>query len=466
MSASPYTSIATSPKPSRSIALALTVILAAQLMLQMDFLIVMVALPRIQGNLAFSAATISWVPNAFALAFGGLLLLGGRLGDAFGRVRAFQVGIALFVVASLLGGLAQNAFMLVGARVLQGAGAALAAPSVLALITNIARDDAERNRGLGLFIAVSSVGASAGLILGGWLTEYWSWRWSLLINVPVGAVVLLLIGRLVDETDRLPSTFDVGGALTATLGSVALVYGFIHAAEQGWGSAVTFLSFATAAVLLGLFWQIERRIRQPLLDLNLVRNSTRLRALAIMALIVGVHFSLLFILVQYLQTVLGFAPLVAGLAYLPVTCTVFAVTHFMPALITRFSAGRLQVTGCILVALSFLGFAFIGEHSTYFGGILGPMLVHSVGIALVFTPGTVLTMNEVPAEHSGSVSGLLQMDQQIGGALGIAIITTVLSAASLPGNITSGLPIAFCVAALLALLAAVVAWPLMHQRTV
>ncbi len=466
MSASPYTSIAITPKPSRPIALALTVILAAQLMLQMDFLIVMVALPRIQGDLAFSAATISWVPNAFALAFGGLLLLGGRLGDAFGRVRAFQVGIALFVVASLLGGLAQDAFMLVSARVLQGAGAALAAPSVLALITNIARDDAERNRGLGLFIAVSSVGASAGLILGGWLTEYWSWRWSLLINVPVGVVVLLLIGRLVVETDRQPSTFDVGGALTATLGSIALVYGFIHAAEQGWGSAVTFLSFAAAAVLLGLFWQIERRIRQPLLDLNLVRNSTRLRALAIMALIVGVHFSLLFILVQYLQTVLGFAPLVAGLAYLPVTCTVFAFTHFMPALITRFSAERLQVTGCVMVALSFLSFAFIGEHSTYFGGILGPMLVHSVGIALVFTPGTVLTMHDVPAEHSGSVSGLLQMDQQIGGALGIAIITAVLSAASQPGNIISGLPLAFGAAALLALFAAVVAWPLMHQRTV
>jgi MFS family permease len=217
-------------RPRSRTALALGVILTAQLMLQMDFLIVTVALPQIQADLGFSAAGLSWVPNAFALAFGGLLLLGGRLGDLLGRVRAFQMGIALFVGASLLGGLAQSQALLVAARVLQGAGSALAAPSVLALIAGLARDEAERNRGMSLFIAVSSIGASAGLVLGGALTELASWRWSLLINVPIGLVVVAVIGRLVAETPRAKARLDVVGALTATLASTALVHAFVAAA--------------------------------------------------------------------------------------------------------------------------------------------------------------------------------------------------------------------------------------------
>ncbi|RUR43406.1 MFS transporter [Vreelandella populi] len=445
-------------------ALALTVILSSQMMLQMDFLIVMVALPKIQADLGFSAATLSWVPNAFALALGGLLLLGGRLGDAFGRVRAFQFGIALFVLASLMGGLAQSPFMLIIARVLQGVGAAIAAPSVLALVTNIARNEAERNRGLALFITVSSVGASAGLILGGALTEYFSWRWSLLINVPVGLIVLIMIGRVVGETARQPSQFDFGGALAATLGSIALVFGFINAAEHGWAHLGTLPSLVVAVVLLGAFWVIEGRARQPLLDLDLLRNRTRAIALIVMGIIVGMHFSMLFLVVQYSQKVLGLGPLAAGLAYLPVTGTVFAVTHFMPGLIARFSAGRLQFIGCLLVSASFIEFALMGSDGTYVGVVLVPMLVHSLGITLVFTPGTVLTMDGVPAEHSGSASGLLQMDQQIGGALGIAVVTSVFAMTSIPGDFVSGLPGAFGVAALFALFAAAMTWFLELKR--
>lgn len=260
MTASPSAPEVLPPLPIENRVLALVVILAAQLMLQMDFLIVMVALPQIQMDLGFSAATLSWVPNAFALAFGGLLLLGGRLGDAFGRVRAFQLGLAVFVLASLLGGLAQSPLTLIVARVLQGVGAAVAAPSVLALVTNLARNEQERNRGMALFITVSSIGASAGLILGGALTEYLSWRWSLLINVPIGALVLLMIGRLVVETPRAPSTFDISGALTATMGSIALVFGFISAAEHGWTDAATLPSFVIAIALLTTFFASLRAV--------------------------------------------------------------------------------------------------------------------------------------------------------------------------------------------------------------
>lgn len=464
----PQSSRATAPGVSRHSsrrALALTVILGAQLMLQMDFLIVMVALPQIQQDLGFSAAGLSWVPNAFALALGGLLLLGGRLGDAYGRVRAFKVGIALFVLASLMGGLAQGSFMLVLARVLQGVGAAIAAPSVLALVTNIARDETERNRGLGLFIAVSSVGASAGLILGGALTQYLSWRWSLLINVPVGLLIFLMVGNVVDETDTQSSSFDVSGALAATVGSIALVFGFINAAEHGWGSAMTLGAFAVAICLLSTFWIVEGRVRHPLLDLDLLRDRTRVTALVVMAVIVGMHFSMLFLVVQFFQQVLGFGPLQAGLAYLPVTITVFVVTHFMPRLIGRFGAPRLQLSGCLLVSGSFAGFALIGADSLYIGAILLPMLIHSLGIALVFTPGTVLAMQGVPARQSGSASGLLQMDQQIGGALGIAAVTSVFAMAAVPENFTSGLPMAFSAAAVLSLAAACLSLTLILKQT-
>jgi EmrB/QacA subfamily drug resistance transporter len=436
--------------------MALTVILTAQLMLQMDFLIVLVALPKIQSELGFTTAELSWVPNAFALAFGGLLLLGGRLGDMYGQVKIFEIGIATFVAASLLGGLAGTGPLLIAARVLQGAGGALAAPSVLALITNLAKDEAERNRGLSLFIAVSSIGASAGLILGGALTELLSWRWSLLINVPIGILVLLLISRLVNETPRKPAHLDVTGALTATLGSVALVYGFISAAEAGWLATSTIGAFALAVALIVAFLLVERRTTDPLLDLSLLSSRSRLGGLAVMGLIVGMHFSVLFFVVQYLQQVLAFPPLLAGAAYLPMTATVFAITAFVPRLIARFGPRRLLSVGGILVAVSLAWFAMLTDESAYFPEVVLPLILHAVGIALVFAPGTVAIMQGVPEEHAGTASGLLQMDQQIGGALGIAVIAAVYASAAVPGDFAAGLPMAFTVAALIALAASMV----------
>lgn len=434
-------------------------------MLQMDFLIVLVALPRIQQDLGFSPAALSWVPNAFALAFGGLLLLGGRLGDMTGQVRVFRLGLTIFVLASLLGGLAQTPGVLVAARLLQGVGAALAAPSVLALVTVMARDDAERARGLSLFIAVSSIGAASGLILGGVLTDFLSWRWSLLINVPVGLVVVALIGRLVAETSPKPSRLDLGGAVTATLGSVGLVHGFIHAAESGWGNLGTLLSFCIAAVLFTAFFRIEARHKTPLLDLGLLRDRPRRAALAVMGLIVGMHFAVLFMLVQFLQRVLGFSPLMAGLAYVPLTVTVFAVTHFVPRLVGRFGPRVLLIAGSVLVAISLLLLALIDESSRYFPGVLMPLLVHALGIALVFAPGTVAIMQGVADAHAGTASGLLQMDQQIGGALGIAVIAAVYARGAEPGHFTPGLSASFLAAAAISLVAAMLALgALKHMR--
>lgn len=436
----------------------LWIILAAQLMLQMDFLIVLVALPQIQRDLGFSAAGLSWVPNAFALAFGGLLLLGGRLGDMIGQVRAFRIGLAVFTLASFLGGVADNAALLILARVLQGVGAALAGPSVLALIAVTARDDAERQRGLSMFIAVSAIGSSSGLLLGGVLTELLSWRWSLLINVPVGIAVIAVIGRLVPETHPQRAPLDIGGAVTATLGSVVLVYAFISAAEVGWGSWPTVGAMAAGLALLCGFFVIERTHKAPLLDLSLLSNRTRVAGLGVMGLVVGMHFSVLFMLVQYLQRVLGFDAFAAGLAYIPLTATVLVMSQFAPRLIALFGARALLVTGSVLVAVSLVGFGLLDDRSGYAIGVLIPLLIHAAGIALVFAPGTVTIMAGVPDRHAGAASGLLQMDQQIGGALGIAIIASVYALAADPQRFAIGLPLAFGVASAIAALAALLAW--------
>jgi EmrB/QacA subfamily drug resistance transporter len=445
-------------------ALALWIVLAAQFMFAVDFLIVVVALPRIQSDLGFSPASLTWVPNAFGIAFGGLLLLGGRLGDIIGQVRAFRLGLTIFVLASLVGGLAQLPEVLIAARLAQGMGAALAAPSVLALIMAMAGDEAEQARGLSLVTAISSVGASAGLILGGVLTEFLSWRWALLINVPVGLLVILMIGRLVVETHPKAARLDVVGAFTATLGSVALVYGFISAADHGWATASTVGSFLCAATLFLVFFAVERRHPAPLLHLSLLRDRSRLGGLAVMALVTGMHFAMLFMLVQYLQRVLGWTPLNAGIGYLPLTATVYAISQFAPWLIAKLGVRTLLIAGSLLVSISLLGFALLTDNSRYFPAVLLPLLIHAVGVAFIFAPGTVAILHGVPEEHAGAASGLLQMDQQIGGAIGIAITTSIYALAAMPDRYASGLPAAFISGAVIAILAALLAFRMLDAR--
>jgi MFS family permease len=329
----------------------------------------------------------------------------------------------------------------------------------------MARDEEEKNRGLSFFTAVSATGASAGLILGGVLTDFLSWRWALLINVPVGALVVIAIGRLVAETHPKTARLDIVGAGTATFGSIALVYGFISAAENGWTTASTLGSFAGAAILFIAFFLTEKRHPSPLLDLTLLQDRSRAAALTVMALIVGMHFALLFMLVQYLQRVLGWTPLGAGLGYLPLTVAVSAISRFAPQLIARFGNRTLLVGGSLIVAVSLVGFALLADDGSYFPGVLIPLLVHAVGIAFIFAPGTVAIMQGVPAKHAGTASGLLQMDQQIGGALGIAVITSIYALAAVPDRFASGFPAAFIAGAIIAVVAAFVAWRSIEPRS-
>ncbi|MET1057355.1 MAG: MFS transporter [Pedobacter sp.] len=436
---------------------AIAIILTVQLMLAMDFLIVIVSLKNIQLDLGFTATDLSWIPNAFALAFGGLLLMGGRLGDIMGQVRAFQVGLAIFVFASLTGGMAQSPSILIIARIFQGIGSALAAPSVLALITILARNEDEKNRSLSLFVAVSSVGASLGLILGGALTAFISWRWSLLINVPVGAIAFVAIALLVPETAKLRGKVDFLGALTATAGSAALVFGFISGGEYGWIALTTTVSFIAAVALFMLFIKIETIVKEPLLKLSILAPMQRRGGLLVMAVICGMHFATLFLILQYFQEVLGYNPLMAGVAYLPLTTIVFLLSNYIPGLITKFGNRSLLITGSVLVALSLLGFSELSSTSTYSAGILIPIVVHSIGIALVFTPGSIVILEGIKDEDAGIASGVLQISQQIGGAIGIAAVLSVYTANSKPQDFSSGLSTAFLTAAAISVVAAIIA---------
>jgi EmrB/QacA subfamily drug resistance transporter len=433
------------------------IVLVAQLMLVLDATVVNVALPRIDADLGFGPASLSWVLNAYTLAFGGLLLLGGRLGDVLGRLRIFEAGLAVFVLASLLGGLAPNAELLVAARALQGVGAALAAPSVLALLTTSARDEAERHRALALFGAVSSGGASIGLLLGGVLTDIGSWRWAMFINVPIGLAVLALAPLFVTETVRRPGRFDVVGAVTATVGSVSIVWALIGTPDHGWGSARTLGGFALGLVSLALLAFTERRVAHPMIQPALLANRTRVAALAMMALVVGAQLSMFFLVVQYVQNVLGFGPLASGFAFLPFSLGIFTMSRFTPRLVGRFGALPLVMTGATALTFGYVWLSTAGAESSYLGAVFGPMLIGGLAGALCFMPITATVLTGVEPEHAGGASGMLQTTQQLGSAVGVAVIVSVYAAGAVPGEFLPGAQAAFLTSALFSAVAASIA---------
>jgi EmrB/QacA subfamily drug resistance transporter len=435
-----------------------------QLMLILDMTVVNVALPRIRDDLGFSTASLSWVLNAYTLTFGGLLLLGGRVGDVLGRRRTFLAGVAVFTLGSFLGGLAPTAGLLVAARALQGVGAAVAAPNVLALITTSAESPAARNRALALFSAVSSAGGSLGLLLGGALTGYASWRWSLFINVPIGLLVLTMVPRFVAETARRAGRFDVPGAVTATAGSSALVFGFIHAPDHGWSSAGTVGAFAAAVVLLVSFVAIERRAAAPVLDLALLRHRGRAGAASVMALFIGAQFGFFFFTVQFMQAVLGYGAMESGFAFLPLTLLIFATSRVSPRLVGRFGVRPVVLVGLTLVAAANLWMTRIDTTSGYVGLLLPPMVLIGVGAGLGFMPLTVAMLSEVAPEHAGSASGLLQMGQQVGGSLGLAVLVTVFASTGTAGRLVSGMPASFLTGAGFVLGAVVLAGVLLGRQ--
>jgi EmrB/QacA subfamily drug resistance transporter len=399
-------------------------------MIVLDATIVNIALPHIQQALHFSTTSLSWVLNAYTLTFGGLLLLGGRAGDILGRRRVFISGIALFALASLLGGLATSSGWLLAARALQGVGGAIASPTALALITSNFPEGRERNRAFGVFAAVSVAGGAIGLLAGGMLTSWLSWRWVLFVNVPIGIVLALLAPLYVNESERQPGRFDLGGAITSTAGMSALVYGFIRAAQEGWSDTGTIVSFIAALVLLGVFLSIETRSRQPITPLHMFANRNRAGSYAIMFALAAAMFGMFFFLTLFVQDVLGYSPLRAGLAFLPITAAIVATSQFASITLPRFGPRRLMVTGSVLAAAGLAWLTQVSVTSSYVSGILGPMLVFGLGMGLLFVPLTIVAVSGVERRESGAASSLLQVMQQVGGSLGLSILVTVFGTAS------------------------------------
>ncbi len=412
----------------RGIALAL--VLGAQLMIILDMTVVNIALPSIAHGLHFSEASLSWVLNAYTLTFGGLLLLGGRAGDILGRRRVFIAGIALFTAASLAGGLATSAPWLLAARAVQGVGGAIASPAVLALIASSFTEGRERTRALSIYTAVAMGGGSLGLVLGGVITEWVSWRWVLFINVPIGIIVALLAPMFLTESERQPGRFDIAGAVTSTAGMTLLVYGFIRAAEDGWSNRVALGAFAAAAVLLALFVVNEAHARQPITPLRLFADRARSGSYITRLLLVAGMFGMFYFLTQFVQNILGFSPLRAGISFLPMTFALFAVSRLSPRLLARFGATPLMITGLLPVVAGMAWLSRIAPGTGYLAGVLGPMLLIGAGMGVVFVPLTMASLAGVRPEDSGAASSMVNVTQQVGGSLGLAILVTAYSTAT------------------------------------
>ncbi|MEV8532047.1 MFS transporter [Streptomyces sp. NPDC051211] len=406
------------------------VIASCQLMVVLDITIVNIALPHIQTALGFSTESLSWVVSAYTLTFGGLLLLGGRTGDILGRRRVFITGVLVFGLASLLGGFAQNAGQLLAARALQGVGGAVASPTALALITTTFREGPARNRAFGVFAAVSAGGGAIGLLAGGMLVEWLDWRWVLFVNVPIALVIALLAARVIRESERHPGHFDFAGALTGTLGMVSLVYGFIRAAQDGWRDPLTLTSFGTAVVLLGSFLLIERRSRQPITPLHMFADRNRSGTYGIMLFLACAIFGMFFFLTLFVQNVLDFSPIQAGLAFLPVSVVVAVGAGITAHLLPKFGPKPFMVLGALSAATGLGWLTRTDIHSTYLGSVLGPILFFALGMGMQFVSLTLMALSNVPDRESGAASGLLNTTQQVGGSLGLSILVTVFGTAS------------------------------------
>ncbi|MEU6080181.1 MFS transporter [Streptomyces sp. NPDC047108] len=477
--------------------IALLVIASCQLMVVLDITIVNIALPHIQTSLDFSTESLSWVINAYTLTFGGLLLLGGRSGDILGRRRMFIIGVLLFVLASLLGGLAQNAPQLLAARALQGVGGAIASPTALALITTTFREGPERNRAFGVFAAVSAGGGAIGLLMGGILVEWLDWRWIFFVNVPIGVLIALAAPRYIRESERHPGNFDLLGAITSTVGMVCLVYGFIRASEDGWRDSLTLAAFGAAIVLLTTFLLIERSSRQPITPLKMFRDRNRAGTYGMMLSLAAAIFGMFFFLTLFVQNVLDFSPLRAGLAFLPVSAVIALGAGLASRLLPRYGPKPFMVTGGLFAAGGLAWLTLTDIHSTYLGSILGPMLLFGFGMGMEFVSLMLMAVSGVAPQESGAATGVLNATQQVGGSLGLSILVTAFGTASRneatdvvpqflreanPGQrefflrtgqlpppwadqvLTAGVTTAFVVAAALSALAAVIALVVIQVR--
>ncbi|MFF7771405.1 MFS transporter [Streptomyces massasporeus] len=410
--------------------IALTVIAACQLMVVLDATIVNIALPHIQEALEFSTTDLTWVVSSYTLTFGGLLLLGGRAGDILGRRRVFMTGILLFTLASLLGGLAQEPWQLLAARVLQGVGGAIASPTSLALITTTFPEGPERNRAFGVFAAVSAGGGAIGLLAGGMLTEWLDWRWVLFVNVPIGVLIAVLTPLYISESERHTARFDIAGAVTSTAGMASLVYGFIRAADEGWKDRLTIGSFAAAVLLLLAFGIIESRAKEPITPLRMFADRNRSGTYVIMLSLAAAMFGMFFYIVLFVQNVLGYSPIQAGLAFLPVTVVIALGAGLSQRFLPVLGPKPFMLVGSALAMTGLAWQALITSDSSYVGGVLGPMLVFGFGMGLNFVTLTLTAVSGVAPHEAGAASGLLNTTQQVGGSLGLSILTTVFGTAT------------------------------------
>jgi len=419
------------PTEVRSKGLALMLLAMTQFVVILDASIVNVALPSIGADLDFSRDDLSWVVNAYTLTFGGFLLLGGRLADLLGRRRMFIIGLILFGLASLLGGLAQSDAWLIAARAVQGLGAALISPAALSIITTTFAEGAERNKALGVWGAVAGAGGAAGVLLGGLLTEYLGWEWVLLVNTPITLVSAFVAPRLlVESRDERESAFDIPGAVSVTAGLALLVYGLVNAEKVGWGSGETVGVLAGAIVLLVAFVAIESRTRHPLMPFSIFRLRT-LRGANVVGLLVGMSlFSMFFFISLYLQQVLGYEPLKAGLAYLPLSVLIVVSAGGASQLVTRIGFKPSLVAGMTFIAAALLWFSSVSPDGTYVGDVLFPSMLAAVGLGLAFVPVTIAAVTGTEPGEAGLASGLLNTSQQVGGALGLAIAATIANSAT------------------------------------
>jgi EmrB/QacA subfamily drug resistance transporter len=431
---------------------ALAVLAVAQFMVVLDASIVNVALPSIQTDLGFSENGLQWVVNAYTLMFGGFLLLGGRAADLFGRRRVFMIGLIVFSVASLAGGFATSAGWLIVARGVQGLGAAIVSPAALSIVTTTFTEGAERNKALGIWGALAGAGGAAGVLMGGMLTEWAGWEWVLFVNVPIGVAAALAAPRFVRESRTHERTsMDIAGAVSVTAGLVVLVYALVDATDAGWGSLQTVGLLALSVALIVAFVGIELRTKHPIMPLTIFRNRNVASADAVALLVGASLFSMFFFISLYLQQVLGDSALDAGLSYLPLAVSIILSAGAASQLVTKVGPKPVLVSGLLLTTIGLLLFTQISADGSYVGDVLIPSVIVAVGLGLSFVSLTITAVSGVTHHDAGMASGLLNTAQQVGGALGLAVLSSVatsqIAGAHDPVSLTDGFQSAFAVGA-------------------
>jgi EmrB/QacA subfamily drug resistance transporter len=459
--------------------LALALLAAAQFVVVLDAAIVNVALPSIGTDLDFSQGDLSWVVNAYTLFFGGFLLLGGRMADLIGRRRMFMYGLILFAIASLAGGLASSPGVLIAARAAQGLGAALLSPAALSLVTVMFTEGAERNKAMGVWGAVAGSGGAAGVLLGGILTEYAGWEWVLWVNVPIAIAAAAIAPRLLPESrNEGTRNFDIAGAVSVTAGLSLFVYTMVDANDAGWLSAQTLALGAASLALIAAFAAIELRSKAPLVPFSIFRRRTIVGSNVVALLVAMSLFSMFFFISLYMQQVLGYSAIKSGLSYLPLAGGIIVSAGIASGLVTKFGFKPILTTGLVLTAIALVWFSQVEVGGSYLGDILFPSLVAAVGLGFAFVPMTIAAVAGVEPHETGLASGLINTSQQVGGALGLAILASIANsrtdslmteaggaAAALPNALTEGFQIAFLVGAGFAVLGAILSATLISSRT-